>query len=165
MIQPFEIVRADYSDAAIRSAIPDLLNIYAKDLLGFRSGIDKKVLDALVPGLEKTPNNLVLLACVEKSYVGMAICFSSFSTFHAMPLINIHDFMVRPEYRGQGIGEALLEEIERIAQEKGCCKITLEVQENNTAARRLYRRFGFKDSFLDPEAGSQLFMSKEIHRN
>jgi hypothetical protein len=52
MIQACEIVRADYSDAAIRSAIPDLLNIYAKDLLGFQSGIDKKVLDALVPGFK-----------------------------------------------------------------------------------------------------------------
>ncbi len=160
MILPFKIIRADYADTAHRSAVPDLLNIYAKDLLGFRNEIDKNVLDALVPGLEKTPNSLVLLACGDNSYVGMAICFFSFSTFHAMPLINIHDFMVRPEYRGMGIGKALLEEIERIAIERGCCKITLEVQENNTAARRLYRNFGFNDSFLDPEAGSQLFMSK-----
>ena len=160
MTQPVEIVRADYSNAADRSALPALLNMYAKDLLGFRSGIDKKVLDALVPGLEKTPNSLVMLARTEDSYVGMAICFFSFSTFHARPLINIHDFMVVPDYRSQGIGHALLEEIERIALKKGCCKITLEVQENNTTARRLYRRFGFKDSFLDPEAGSQLFMSK-----
>lgn len=160
MALTFEIVRVDYTNPEHRSAIPLLLNIYAKDLLGFRSGIDKKVLDALVPGLEKTSNNLVLLARVANNYVGMAICFFSFSTFHAMPLINIHDFMVCPEYRGQGIGQGLLEEIERIAIEKECCKITLEVQENNKAARRLYRSFGFKDSFLGPEAGSQLFMSK-----
>ena len=160
MTPTFEIVQADYTNRAHRTAIPFLLNVYATDLLGFRSGIDKNVLDALVPGLEKTPNNLVLLARVDNSYVGMAICFFSFSTFHAMPLINIHDFMVLPNYRGQGTGKALLEKIERIAIEKECCKITLEVQENNTAARRLYRWFGFKDSFLDSEAGSQLFMSK-----
>ena len=165
MTSPFEIVRADYSNAAHRSAIPQLLNIYAKDLLGFRSRIDNNILDALVPGLKKTANNLVLLACVDKRYVGMAICFFSFSTFHAMPVINIHDFMVRPEFRGQGIGKGLLNEIERIALEKGCCKITLEVQENNVAARRLYGNFGFADSFLAPEAGSQLFMTKECHRN
>ena len=161
MVATFEIVHADYSNAVHRSAIPNLLNIYAKDLLGFRSGIDKSILEALVPGLEKTPNDLVLLASVANTYVGMAICFFSFSTFHARPLINIHDFMVCPEYRGQGIGQALLKEIERTAIERDCCKITLEVQENNAAARRLYRRFGFRDSFLDPEAGSQLFMTKE----
>jgi len=165
MASPVEILRTDYSNAAHRYAIPHLLNIYAQDLLGFRSGIDNNILQALVPGLEKTPNNLVLLARVDNSYVGMAICFFSFSTFHAMPLINIHDFMVCPEYRGRGIGKALLDEIERIAREKGCCKITLEVQENNTAARRLYGNFGFTDSFLDPEAGSQLFMTKACHRD
>jgi len=160
MKQPVKIVRAEYSNAAHRSAIPHLLNLYAQGLLGFRSGIDPEVLDALVPGLEQMSNDLVLLARVADTFVGMAICFLSFSTFHALPLINIHDFTVLPNYRGQGIGNALLEEIERIAIRMNCCKITLEVQENNRAARRLYRRFGFKDSFLDPEAGSQLFMTK-----
>jgi len=68
--------------------------------------------------------------------------------------------LVIPYFRDQGVGKALLKKIETIAIDTGCCKMTLEVQENNAAARRLYHRFGFKDSFLDPEAGSQLFMTK-----
>ena len=162
MTHAVEIVRADYTNPKQRSSIPYLLNAYAKGLLGYRKNINDHVLDALVPGLERTQNDLVLLARTDDEYVGMAICFLGFSTFHARSLINIHDFMVLEDFRGQGIGRALLKEIEIIAHDMGCCKITLEVQENNTPARRLYRSGGFKDSFLDQEAGSQLSMTKNF---
>ena len=163
MTHSAEIIRADYTNPKQRSAIPYLLNAYAKGLLGFRRKIKDHVLDALVPGLERTQNAVVLLARTEGEYVGMAICFLGFSTFHAKSLINIHDFMVLEDFRGQGIGRALLGEIETIARDMDCCKITLEVQENNTTARRLYHSGGFKDSFLNQEAGSQLSMTKECH--
>lgn len=162
MTHPVDILRADYTDPRQRSAIPFLLNAYAKGLLGFQKEIDGHVLTALVPGLERMQNAVVLLARIDDAYVGMAICFLGFSTFHAKPLINIHDFMVLKEFRGQGVGRALLKEIESIARDLDCCKITLEVQENNTTARRLYRRNGFKDSFLDQEAGDQLSMTKNV---
>ena len=163
MTDPVEIVPVDYTNHEQRLVIPYLLNAYAKGLLGFRSEIKKHVLDALVPGLERTPNAIVLLAKTKGRYVGMAICFLGFSTFHAKPLINIHDFMVLEAYRGKGVGRALLGEIEDIACGMDCCKMTLEVQENNTSARKLYRSVGFKDSFLNQEAGSQYFMTKHVH--
>lgn len=163
MTHHVDILRADYTDPTQRSAIPCLLNAYAKGLLGFQKEIDGHVLTALVPGLERMQNAVVLLARIDDAYVGMAICFLGFSTFHAKPLINIHDFMVLKEFRGQGVGRALLKEIESIARDLDCCKITLEVQENNTTARRLYRRNGFKDSFLAQEAGDQLSMTKNVN--
>jgi len=159
---PVEIISADYTNHEQRLAIPFLLNAYAKGLLGFRKEIEKHVLDALVPGLERTQNAVVLLAKNKDKYVGMAICFLGFSTFHAKPLINIHDFMVLGAHRGKGVGRALLEEIESIARDMDCCKITLEVQENNVSARKLYGSVGFKDSFLSQEAGSQFFMTKNV---
>lgn len=157
-----QIVEADYRDAAHRQAIPHLLNVYAKDLLGFRKPLEEAVLQRLVAGLEAFPTAIVLLAKIGDTYVGMAICFLGFSTFNARPLINIHDFMVLEEYRLRGIGKALLEAVERIAGERGCCKITLEVQMKNEAARRIYQSFGFKASFLDPEAGEQLSLTKAL---
>jgi ribosomal protein S18 acetylase RimI-like enzyme len=160
---PIQIVEADYRDETHRVAIPFLLNAYAKDLLGFRKALDDRVLQNLAPGLEHFPTALVLLARTEGRYVGMAICFMGFSTFSARPLINIHDFMVLPDYQKRGIGQALLRAVERIARERGCCKITLEVQMKNTAARRIYQSFGFKASFLDPEAGEQLSLTKTLH--
>lgn len=157
-----QISVADYADAEQRAAIPYLLDAYARDLLGFRKALDEPVLQNLVTGLEAFPTAIVLLARVAEAYVGMAICFLGFSTFNAQPLINIHDFMVLKEYRNRGIGKALLREVERIARERQCCKITLEVQMKNTAARGIYQSFGFKASFLDPEAGEQLSLTKPL---
>jgi ribosomal protein S18 acetylase RimI-like enzyme len=156
------IVKADYRDADQRRAIPQLLDAYAKDLLGFRKPLAEAVLAKLVDGLAGFPTALVLLAQYDGAYVGMAICFLGFSTFRAQPLLNIHDFMVLRAYRRRGIGKALLAAVEAAALERGCCKITLEVQMKNEAARRIYQAYGFKASFLDPEAGEQLSLTKTL---
>ena len=156
------IVAADYRDDDHRRAIPQLLNAYARDLLGFRKPLEEAVLERLVAGLAAFPTAIVMLARMDDAYVGMAICFLGFSTFNARPLINIHDFMVLPELRQRGIGTAILEAVERIARQRECCKITLEVQMKNAAARRIYQSFGFKATFLDPEAGEQLFLTKAL---
>ena len=157
-----QILEAEYTNEEHRSAIPFLLNEYAKDLLGFRKELDNTVLENLVSGLEKVSNAIVLLAKSDEKIVGMTICFLGFSTFRARPLINIHDFLVLKEYRNHSIGKKLLQEVELIAKRLHCCKITLEVQEKNSSARKLYNSFGFKDSFLDIEAGNQLFLTKEL---
>lgn len=157
-----QILEAEYTNEEHRSAIPFLLNEYAKDLLGFRKELDNTVLENLVSGLEKVSNAIVLLAKTDEKIVGMTICFLGFSTFRARPLINIHDFLVLKEYRNHSIGKKLLQEVELIAKRLHCCKITLEVQEKNSSARKLYNSFDFKDSFLDIEAGNQLFLTKEL---
>jgi len=66
--------------------------------------------------------------------------------------------------RGQGIGRRLLDAIERKAKETGCCKLTLEVQENNKHARSMYGKFGFAQSVYpaDAHGGGFLFMSKPL---
>jgi ribosomal protein S18 acetylase RimI-like enzyme len=88
---------------------------------------------------------LVLLAFVDDAPVGIAVCFFSLSTFRARALLNIHDLAVLPEHRGRGVGLALLTAVEERARSKDCCKLTLEVQEDNPRARALYDRFGFED--------------------
>ena len=91
-----------------------------------------------------------------------ANCFYGFSTFSAMPLINIHDFAVLPKYRGMGLSQKLLEHIEQLAKAKNCCKVTLEVLDNNVGAKRAYEKFGFGGYELDPESGKAVFWQKKI---
>ncbi|MEO8466498.1 MAG: GNAT family N-acetyltransferase [Gammaproteobacteria bacterium] len=88
----------------------------------------------------------MLLAFVDDAAIGIAVCFVGFSTFRARPLLNVHDLAVLPQYRGKGAGRALLQAAEDHARHNGCCRLTLEVLESNSAARVLYRRFGFGDS-------------------
>jgi GNAT superfamily N-acetyltransferase len=52
------------------------------------------------------------------------------------------DISLFPTLRGQGIGRTLIEASQRAAQALGC-GMHLHVQQNNSAARRLYERLGF----------------------
>ncbi len=56
----------------------------------------------------------------------------------------------------------MLDKVEEVAIEKGCCKITLEVLSKNEAAKSAYKKFGFSDYELDPNAGSALFWQKRL---
>jgi ribosomal protein S18 acetylase RimI-like enzyme len=104
---------------------------------------------------------LALLALSEGTPVGVAVCFLGFSTFNARPLLNIHDLAVVPERRGQGIGKALLAAAEAEAMRRGCCKLTLEVQDDNRRARGLYERAGFTD-FVVGASGPTRFLCKPL---
>jgi ribosomal protein S18 acetylase RimI-like enzyme len=103
----------------------------------------------------------VLLAHSGATAVGIAVCFLGFSTFHAQRLLNVHDLAVSPGFRGRGIGRALLTEAESQARKRGCCKLTLEVQDNNGNARHLYAGFGFEDLVVNHSAFTR-FMTKPL---
>jgi ribosomal protein S18 acetylase RimI-like enzyme len=137
------IVQANLEEPRHQRAIVELLDQYAHEPVTGGKGLATHVRNQLVDELRKQTNRLILLALVDEQPVGIAVCFQGFSTFHARPLINVHDLAVHPEYRGRGIGRRLLEEVERIARERGCCRITLEAFGINPRARALYRRLGF----------------------
>ena len=51
---------------------------------------------------------------------------------------------VSPKHRRKGIGQRLLQEIERTFKDKGVKICYLEVRENNFVALSLYQKFGYK---------------------
>jgi ribosomal protein S18 acetylase RimI-like enzyme len=125
-----------------------ILDSYASSPVGGGRPLSPDVRERVVPMLRQHPTSLVLLAFIGDEPVGIAVCFFGLSTFRARPLLNIHDLAVLPQYRGEGVGTALLNAVEERARRKGCCKLTLEVLDDNTRARGLYRRFGFEDSVV-----------------
>jgi ribosomal protein S18 acetylase RimI-like enzyme len=155
------IREAVLEDAADAAAIVEVLNSYAADPVGGGSPLGSRVRARLVPALRAQANALVLLAFADRKAAGLAICFFGLSTFQARPLLNIHDLAVVPERRGQGIGRALLGAVEARARSRGCCKLTLEVQEGNARARALYERFGFTDFVLGEPVATR-FLSKPL---
>ncbi len=56
----------------------------------------------------------------------------------------------------------LLAEVERKARSLGCCKITLEVLENNVGAKKLYESVGFAPAVYQEAAGAALFLAKKL---
>jgi ribosomal protein S18 acetylase RimI-like enzyme len=134
---------ADLNDADDGAALVEILDAYAAGPTGQGRPLAADVRERLVPGLRAHPKHLVLFAIIEARPVGVAVCFEGYSTFAARPLLNLHDLAVLPEYRGRGIGGALLEGVCAAARERGCCKVTLEVLARNEPARRLYAQAGF----------------------
>jgi ribosomal protein S18 acetylase RimI-like enzyme len=157
------IVReANLDDPAHQRAVVDLVNAYALDPMGAGAYLPDHVQRDLVSGLRAHPTTRVFVAFDAASPVGIAVCFQGFSTFHARPLINIHDLAVLPGYRGQGVGRRLLEAVEVAARATNCCKITLEVRDDNTRARRLYVSHGFiGGADVDPDE-RLWFMQKSL---
>jgi GNAT superfamily N-acetyltransferase len=132
------------------------------DPMGDGSPLSETARQNLIPGLRGHPTTIIFLAYLDGAPVGLAICFLGFSTFAARPLLNIHDYCVRPGCRGTGIGQRLLEAVEERARAIGCCRLTLEVQENNHRARHVYHAAGFSQTVHLPEAGGALFLTKYL---
>jgi GNAT superfamily N-acetyltransferase len=103
-----------------------------------------------------------VLAFADGQPAGFAISIEGFSTFACKPLLNIHDVFVLPAYRGKGISRLLLAKTEEIAKRLGCCKLTLEVLEQNTPAVRLYETSGYAGYELDPKLGRAVFLQKKL---
>ena len=57
----------------------------------------------------------------------------------------ISNVAVSPAYRRQGIGDALIERLTALAEEKVLSFMTLEEREGNIPARALYKKHGFTD--------------------
>ena len=157
-----KIIKANYHDQQHEKDIQFLLNDYACDPMGGGQALPDDVKENIVKLLSKLTYAFSLIVYDEDKAVGLANCFEAFSTFACKPLINIHDFMVIKEYRGRGISQKMLNKIEDIARAKGCCKVTLEVLSKNESAKSAYKKFGFSDYELDPNAGTALYWQKSI---
>lgn len=157
-----EIIEADLSRGDHQRAVVDLVDAYARDPMGGGQPLPDDVRNALIPGLRDHPTTLIFLAYSGNDAIGIAVCFVGFSTFAARPLINIHDLAVLSAYRGQGVGRALLEAVEQKARRMDCCKLTLEVFENNHRARRSYEAAGFVQAMYQDAAGGALFLTKAL---
>ncbi|MGC4378793.1 ribosomal protein S18-alanine N-acetyltransferase [Fictibacillus sp. Mic-4] len=58
---------------------------------------------------------------------------------------HITNIAILPEYRGQGLGEAILAQALRLAKRYGARKLSLEVRVSNSVAQSLYRKLGFQE--------------------
>jgi len=157
-----EVAEADLTNPDHARGLVEILDCYARDPMGGARPLPQPVRERLVPGLAAQANALVLLAFARGGPVGAAVCFRGFSTFAARPLLNIHDLAVLPEFRSLGIGRALLEAAEARARQLGCCKLTLEVREDNERARCLYKSVGFGDFAPGAEPTPTLFLEKRL---
>jgi len=142
-LMDLRITTADFGNADQCAAIVAILDSFARGPGGQNAPLDDFARENLVKGLANQPMAVVYLAFSESRAVGVAVCVSSYSTFTGKPMINVRDLAVLPEFQNQGVGRALLDRVERDARSQGCCRVTLEVEDSNVGAKRLYKNLGF----------------------
>lgn len=159
------ITRVDLGSSTHCHAVLDLLNQYASSASGRGSPLEPEVLQQLPRLLQQQPHYRGWLAWTDPGTteaIGLINAFCGVSTFRAMPLLNIHDIFVRPDWQNRGVAKQMLAQAERVARQEGCCKLTLEVLEHNAPAMAAYRGFGFDPYVLDPTLGSAVFLEKKL---
>jgi GNAT superfamily N-acetyltransferase len=83
-----------------------------------------------------------VIARVGETPAGFALWFHSYSTFLAKRGLYLEDIFVRPEWRGKGIGRALLASVARVAVERGCGRMEWSVLDWNEPAIGFYKKLG-----------------------
>ncbi len=82
------------------------------------------------------------LAFVDGVPAGFAIYFTNYSTFLAKPGLHLEDLFVKPEFRGRGVGKALLLGLARLANERGYGRMEWTVLDWNQPAIAFYESLG-----------------------
>ena len=70
---------------------------------------------------------------------------------HILDEGDIHNVMVAPAYRGQGIATRMLEKLLGEGRNQGICEFTLEVRVSNAPAIRVYEKLGFVSEGIRPK--------------
>ncbi len=154
------IVQADYANPLHAAALVSLLDGYARDISGGGEPLSDFAKTNLVGALAARPQAFSVLAFDGAEPVGLVNCIEGFSTFACKPLVNVHDVVVIASQRGRRLGEKMLALVEKIAAQRGACKLTLEVLQGNASAITLYERIGFAGYQLDPAMGHAQFFQK-----
>lgn len=84
----------------------------------------------------------VLFALADGEEVGFALFFHNFSTFLGKAGIYLEDLFVKPECRGCGFGKALLQQLGRIANERGCGRLEWSCLDWNQPSIDFYLSMG-----------------------
>jgi len=103
--------------------------------------------DIVRDGFGPAPKFRVLIAEGDGKIAGYALFFEIYSTWAGRAALFLEDLFVRAEFRGEGIGRALMRRVASVAHHEGCFGLRWEVRDWNEPAVKLYRELGGK--FLD----------------
>ena len=81
---------------------------------------------------------------------GLVHFFPHAHTWYANPVCYLNDLFVRPEIRGSGIGEKLVDAVVSEARKQGWAEVYWHTQSHNSVARGLYDKItGGTDGFVN----------------
>jgi len=105
--------------------------------------VEVTVNDLVRDGFENESSFRVIVAEVKNKIVGMALFYPRYSTWKGRAL-HLEDLIVKKEFRGKGIGNALYTEVLKYADQKGYKRVAWEVLDWNKVAIDFYISTGAK---------------------
>jgi len=88
-----------------------------------------------------------LVVEVDNEIIGFALYYASYSTWKGKCLY-LEDFYVKPQFRGEGFGSELFDQVVEIAKAREVKRMDWQVLDWNTPAIEFYKR---KNAILDEE--------------
>jgi GNAT superfamily N-acetyltransferase len=104
--------------------------------------VEASVTDLHLALFGERPLAEAVLAEVGGRPVGIALFFTSFSTWKGKGGLYLEDLFVRPEARGQGAGKALLVHLAGLAVARGYARFEWQVLDWNAPAIGFYKSLG-----------------------
>ena len=98
--------------------------------------------DILRDGFGRNPRFHCVIAEWDKKPVGFALWFYNYSTWQGRAGVYLEDLFVYPEFRGKGIGKALLVHLAKIAVKQKCARYVWQVLDWNTPSIKFYESLG-----------------------
>ena len=116
------------NDISFRPAVPEdcpLILSFIKALAEYEKMSDQVVAteELLREWIFEKGKAEVIFPVVGGEEVGFALFFHNFSTFLGRAGIYLEDLFIKPEHRGKGYGKATLQQLGRIALERGCGRL------------------------------------------
>ena len=148
-ITPYNIEMGTTIRPAVADDVPQILE-FIRGLAKYErepGAVTATEADLLRDGFGPNPYYWCLMAEHDGKAAGFALCFFSYSTWLGRAGVYLEDLFVLPEFRGLGIGKALLQRVAAVAVEKDCPRLGWEVLDWNTPAIEFYRAMGAE--FLD----------------
>ncbi|HJZ47013.1 MAG TPA: GNAT family N-acetyltransferase [Roseiflexaceae bacterium] len=100
-------------------------------------------------GAGQLPQCLVRVAVNDAgSILGVAMAQLREELLSHAPSAHLEVIVVRDDAEGQGIGKALIQEMEQAVREQGALSMTLHVFAANTRARAMYDRLGYSGELI-----------------
>lgn len=130
---------------AKQSDMPKVLELI-KELAVFEKEPDAVIVtekDLIEHGFGKNPLFTCFVAESEQEIVAIALIYFRFSTWKGKT-VHLEDLIVKQEFRGQGLGTLLLDEVIKYGYSQGVQRICWEVLDWNTSAINFYKKQGAK---------------------
>src|SRR5436190_21408743 len=105
---------------------------------------EERVRASLFPAEGRPPDAHCVIGSVDGEAAGFALYFFNYSTFLARPGLYLEDLFVKPEFRGAGLGKALLLHLASLAHDRGCGRMEWAVLDWNEPAIGFYEALGAK---------------------